>query len=145
MVDDELIAKQVAEIERALGILETHQTVTARDLERSVELRWTLERGLEVVMQSALHIAAHLLASEFKNDWDDYTSLIGKLGVHGVIPADFAEKFKAMAGFRNILVHEYVDIDLSVVERVMREELGSFRTFVRYVMEYLERTKPSKR
>lgn len=137
MVNEELVAKYVAEIERALAVLEKHQPVTAADLARTVEHRWTIERGLEVVMQSVFNIAAHLLASQFKNDWDDYTTLVEKLGVHGVLPKSFAEKFKGMAGFRNILAHEYIEIDLSVVEVVVNKQLGSFREFVRYVLKYL--------
>jgi uncharacterized protein YutE (UPF0331/DUF86 family) len=35
-----------------------------------------------------------------------------------------------MAGFRNILVHEYLEIDRRRVYRALRTELRDFETFV---------------
>jgi uncharacterized protein YutE (UPF0331/DUF86 family) len=52
-------------------------------------------------------LEAHLLASEIKNDWEDYGEVILKLGKHGVIPEEFSDQIKGMAGLRNILIHEY--------------------------------------
>ncbi len=141
MIDRELISKKLEQIEQALGVLEKRHTLTASELELSIETRWSIERGLEVIMQAVFDVGAHLLAADLKNDWDDYTGLIEKLGVHGVLPTAFAQKFKAMAGFRNILVHEYLEIDLHVVEHVLNHELPSFREFVRHVMRYLQQSK----
>jgi uncharacterized protein YutE (UPF0331/DUF86 family) len=138
-LDREIISKEIESIERALGVLERHRNVKKDDLERSMELRWTVERGLEVTIQAVFNIAAHLLAADFKNDWDDYTSLLEKLGVHGIVPMDFADKFKAMAGFRNILVHEYAEIDLNILAGVLNNELDSFRRFVAYVLKHMEK------
>jgi uncharacterized protein YutE (UPF0331/DUF86 family) len=138
-VNKELIAKHIEQIETALIVLEKYREIKAADLERSLELRWTVERGLEVVMQGVFDVAAHILASELKNDWDDYTTLLEKLGVHGVVPNEFAQKFKTMAGFRNILIHEYSQVDFRVVEKVLREQLNSFHEFVGYIVNYMER------
>jgi len=38
---------------------------------------------LEILIQNLLDIGAHLLASEIKNDWEDYVEIIVKLGRHG--------------------------------------------------------------
>jgi uncharacterized protein YutE (UPF0331/DUF86 family) len=138
-LDREIISKEIESIERALGVLERHRNVKKDDLERSMELRWTVERGLEVTIQAVFNIAAHLLAADFKNDWDDYTSLLEKLGVHSIVPMDFADKFKAMAGFRNILVHEYAEVDLTILAGVLNNELDAFRRFVAYVLKHMEK------
>ena len=138
-LDRTLILNHLTKIEAAVAVLEKHRMVTARDLERSVELRWTLERGLQVVIQNILDVSAHILASQFKNDWDDYRSLIEKLGVHDVIPVSFAEQLKGIAGFRNVLVHEYMQVDLEIVEKALRTRLNTFREFARYIMQYLDK------
>jgi uncharacterized protein YutE (UPF0331/DUF86 family) len=42
-----------------------------------------------------------------------------------------------MAGFRNILVHEYLEIDRRKVYRVLRDDLGDFDRFVKAVSKLL--------
>jgi len=85
------------------------------------------------------NIAAHILSSQFNNEWDDYFTLLGKLGDHGVLPKEFADNFKKMSGFRNILVHEYDIIDLSVVQKVMNDELNDFKEFIKYVQTFVQK------
>jgi len=42
-----------------------------------------------------------------------------------------------MAGFRNVLVHEYLEIDRRRVWRVLNDELGDFEKFIRAVSKLL--------
>ncbi|WP_235551420.1 DUF86 domain-containing protein [Neomoorella thermoacetica] len=42
-----------------------------------------------------------------------------------------------MAGFRNILVHEYGKIDLKKVADIMNNHLNDFRQYARYIVQYL--------
>ena len=42
-----------------------------------------------------------------------------------------------MAGFRNVLVHAYLDVDLDVLVRALREGLDDFRAFALHVEAWL--------
>ena len=66
----------------------------------------------------------------------NYTDDIVRLGAAGILPKQFSEKIKPMAGFRNILVHEYTEIDLREVYRVLQENLSDFETFGKYIEAY---------
>lgn len=44
-------------------------------------------------------------------------------GRGGVIAADSSERLQKMIGFRNIAIHQYRDLDLNIVETVIRERL----------------------
>ncbi|MDI6790445.1 MAG: DUF86 domain-containing protein [Thermodesulfobacteriota bacterium] len=54
-----------------------------------------------------------------------------------VIPVELAEKLKGMVGFRNILVHEYQDIDIKIMVDVIEHHLDDLIVFTNYVMEYM--------
>ena len=69
MTDRELILKKLEQIEQALQVLERHRTHSAKEFERSLETRWMVERGLEIIMQAVFDIGAHILAADKKNDW----------------------------------------------------------------------------
>jgi uncharacterized protein YutE (UPF0331/DUF86 family) len=54
-----------------------------------------------------------------------------------VLPASLAKRLVSMAGFRNVLVHEYLDIDRRRVYRALRDELGDFEKFIKAVSKLL--------
>ena len=77
------------------------------------------------------------MAEREENDISDYTDVIVRLGTAGILPKPFSETIRQMAGFRNVLVHEYTEIDLKEVYRVLQENLSDFETFGKYVEVYL--------
>jgi uncharacterized protein YutE (UPF0331/DUF86 family) len=59
------------------------------------------------------------------------------MGELGVLPPDFARHPAPLAGFRNILVHEYLSVDWDQVYRNLQylEDLGRFADFIRSWMQ----------
>ena len=54
-----------------------------------------------------------------------------------VIPADLASKLKGMVGFRNILVHNYRELDLNIMKDVIQNRLNDLIGFTIDVLTYL--------
>jgi len=138
MIDRELIEEHLQKMEEALARLAMYQDLSPEVLNSDLGLQWILEKGLQVLIQNLLDIGAHVLAGGFKNDWDDYSQIIRKLAVHGVIPSAFADKIKGMAGLRNILVHDYLRVDLEKLIEFVQFRLEDFLVFMRLVREYLQ-------
>jgi len=40
----------------------------------------------------------------------DYREAILSLSKYGILPAEFTERIRGLAGFRNVLVHEYLTV-----------------------------------
>lgn len=97
-----------------------------------------MERGLQLCVQNVLGVATHLIASAGR-DAADYASAIDELGALGVLPAEFARRLRAIAGFRNILVHGYLEVDVARLNRILRDQLDDFVDFARHVERYLVR------
>jgi len=95
-----------------------------------------VERGLQLCTQNALDIATHLAASAGR-DVPDYATAIDQLSDLGVLPAGFAARFRPVAGFRNVIVHGYLDVDLRIVHRLLNDRLDDFSEFARLVSLYL--------
>ena len=64
-------------------------------------------------------------------------ALFTTLARHKVLPARLAKKLVPMAGFRNVLVHEYLEIDRRRVYRALKQELRDFESFVRAITKLL--------
>lgn len=56
------------------------------------------------------------------------------LAGHHIIPADLADKLCRMIGFRNILVHEYQQVDVQLMVRVIEHHLDDLVEFTEYLL-----------
>lgn len=136
MLSWEVIEQHIQNMEEALAHLSKYRNISFEEFEKDLSLIWVVEKGLEILIQNLLDMGAHLLASEIKNDWEDYVDVILKLGKHGIIPQDFSDQIKGMAGLRNILIHEYLKIDLNRLFDYLRYRLEDFAQFIKYIREY---------
>ncbi len=59
------------------------------------------------------------------------------LGRREVLDGDLADRMRRAVGFRNVLVHEYVDIDDSVVLARLHD-LADLRDFARAVVNWID-------
>lgn len=134
--DLETVRRHLAALDAALRQLRRHAGRPAQALRGDVDLRWAVERGLQVCAQNALDVATHLVAGA-GSDAPDYASAIDRLASLGALPADFARRFRPMAGFRNILVHGYLEVDVEQLQRVLDLHLDDFVEFAGHVERYL--------
>lgn len=140
MFDRQVIEAHLQNMEEALANLGRYRNLSLEELRKDLSLVWIVEKGLQILIQNLLDIGAHVLASEIKNDWDDYGEIIFKLGHHGILPMDFSERIQGMAGLRNILIHEYLRVDVPKIYDYLKNRLGDFTEFMSYIQEYLEKS-----
>jgi len=140
MFDRQVIEAHLQNMEEALANLGRYRNLSLEELRKDLSLVWIVEKGLQILIQNLLDIGAHVLASEIKNDWDDYGEIIFKLGHHGILPMDFSERIQGMAGLRNILIHEYLRVDVPKLYDYLKNRLGDFTEFMSYIQEYLEKS-----
>lgn len=131
-VDREVVRRHLMALDRALETLGRHRGASSAELAADRELRWVVERGLQLCAQNALDIATHLAAAA-GYDVPDYASAIDRLGELEVLPRELAARFRAIAGFRNVLVHGYLDVDLEIVAEALHSRLDDFVEFARRI------------
>ena len=125
-------------MQAALQNLQHHRDSTIAELQTNRDRLWAIERGLQLIAQNALDIATHVVAAA-GFDSVDYATAIDRLATVGVLSPEFAARFRAIAGFRNVLVHGYLEIDLALVHRMLAERLPDFAEFARSIERYLEK------
>lgn len=135
-LDPAVIRRHLAALDEAVQTLRLHQGGTVEHLAANREKLWIVERGLQLCAQNALDVATHLAACAGR-DVGDYATAIDRLAELGVLPADFAARFRGIAGFRNVIVHAYLEVDLPTVHRLLNERLDDFVEFALRVNRYL--------
>lgn len=99
-------------------------------------LQDVVERNLEVAAQACIDIANRIISIEQLEKPRDYYEAILRLGEAGTLPVDLARRLAPLAGFRNILVHQYLDVNWDEVYRNL-QELGDLYEFLDYIKRWL--------
>ena len=95
------------------------------------------ERYLQLAIQCVLDVSNHIVADMRLNLPSDNKELFEMLATHKILSPTLAKKLTAMAGFRNILVHEYLEIDRKRVFSVLKNDLSDFEKFIRAVSKLI--------
>jgi uncharacterized protein YutE (UPF0331/DUF86 family) len=135
--DATVVRRHLLALDEALQGLRRHQGCSIEDLARDRDRRWLIERGLQLCAQNTLDVATHIAAS-LGHDVTDYAAAIDQLAEAGVLPRPFAERFRGVAGFRNVIVHGYLDVDLTIVQQLLQSGLDDFVTFAARISKYLD-------
>jgi len=112
-----------------------------QDFDQDPYLRDIVERNLEIAIQCCIDISHRIIALENARKPTDYYEAILLMGEIGVLPSEFARGLAPIAGFRNILVHEYLRVDWDQVYAHLQqlENLERFRDLVQFWLAGKER------
>lgn len=117
-----LLADYLAELRR-LAAIPTSQFLPDADKVASAKYHFV------VAIECCLDLAGHVIASERyrapADSADAFTVLVEK----GLCPMDLEESLRAMARFRNRLVHVYWHVDDALVADYLRAHLSDFDRF----------------
>lgn len=99
------------ELRERLARLEPIREKARSDFNTDPYLRDIAERNLEVAAQCCLDICHRIISLEQAKKPADSHEAVIRMGELGVLDAGFAERFAPIAGFRTILVHEYLGLN----------------------------------
>ena len=137
LVNKNVINNKLKELNKNLKQLHNYQGINTKQLHNNMGKLWAIERGLQLSIQIILDIGNHILADKGITV-ENYADIFQELINQEIIPEQYGKKIKDMAGFRNILVHEYAEVDLNVIIEVLENSLDDFEKFAFYINRYLE-------
>jgi uncharacterized protein YutE (UPF0331/DUF86 family) len=88
--------------------------------------------------QSAIDIATYIIAEKGLRKPSTYRETFEILEEQRIIPEELANDLSDLAGFRNILVHIYWELDMNVIHGILQNDLRVLVTFKKIVKELLE-------
>lgn len=136
--DAEVLDARLRELSHRLKRVAAKRPASLRRLQEDEDLQDIIARNLELAIQACIDIAAHLC------------------GTHGIVPptsgggfdvlADkklisraLAQRLRRAVGFRNVLVHEYVEVDWRIVRRVVERDVEDLSAFGKAVLTLIEK------
>ena len=123
-------------LRECLGKLEPLRDKSREDFDQQPYLKDIAERNLEVAIQCLIDMANRIISIEDAQRPKDYYETFLIMGNIQVLPPDFARKIAPIAGFRNILVHEYIGLDWDLVYEHL-QRLEDFYQFEEHIKKWI--------
>jgi uncharacterized protein YutE (UPF0331/DUF86 family) len=128
MTDAELVAKKLAFIETCVRELRT--LARPERIAEDVREQRFVEHTLQLAIQAALDVGSHIVSDDRLGEPDTSRDVFRLLERAGIVTADLGTRLEQMAGFRNVVVHLYQEVDLGIVRDVVENHLDDLLDFV---------------
>lgn len=139
MADERIVSKKLEQVEQYHGELRAKQRSLSRDIFlTNVTEQRAVERMFENVIQATADLAKHIASSDFDYQGDESKEAIRVLHHEDVIDEATVDTLIAAVGFRNVLAHEYGDVDYDIVFDILQSELDVYNQFSQQIARWLQ-------
>jgi uncharacterized protein YutE (UPF0331/DUF86 family) len=136
LVDAESIEARLSRLGQRLAQLEEIRDGGEDAYRGDFRTRLAAQHGLQLAIQTCIDIGAHLIAEHNLEMPSDYRAVFASLVALELDPG-LAERLGRAAGMRNILVHDYLEVDDRLVWEAL-VDLGDLRDFGAYAAGLLD-------
>ncbi|MGH8746603.1 MAG: type VII toxin-antitoxin system HepT family RNase toxin [Burkholderiales bacterium] len=136
-IDAQVVDARLREFSRRLRRIEAKRPASLKQLAADEDLQDIVSHNLELAIQACTDIAAHLCGAHgmVPPTAGEAFSMLAKLGL---LETGLAKRLRRAVGFRNVLVHEYVEVDWKIVLRVITADTKDLAAFGKAVVALLE-------
>jgi uncharacterized protein YutE (UPF0331/DUF86 family) len=124
MVRTEVIRKRLNKLDEYLEILRELQKYSLDEFISTPEYYGSVERFLQLAIETTLDIGNHIVSDMGLGDVNWYSDIAAIMEEKNFISVDLREKWIRMVGFRNILIHDYLEVDRKIVYDVLQNRLN---------------------
>jgi uncharacterized protein YutE (UPF0331/DUF86 family) len=137
VVDPDIVARRLLVLNECLAELSRPQAADTHALVADPMLRAAVERWLQLAIEACIDIASHVIASQGWVPPASGKEAFSSLANHGWLQLELATRLGLAAGLRNVLVHDYVAIELPQLARAIGSGLPDLREFAARAADWL--------
>lgn len=138
MIDEEIITARIAKIREYGRLLTDILRIPKDTFVQEPAYYLQAERLLEVMIQAVLDIGNHVIAGLLLKKPEDYRQVFDILAQNQIISEELLPRLRALVGLRNLLVHEYFEVDHGRLYDEARIGLADFEKFCKAIVHFLQ-------
>lgn len=93
---------------------------------------------LQEIIEACIDISNHIISAEGFERPEEYREYFRVLGDENLIEKGLSEKLQQMAGFRNILVHRYQEVENERLKQFIDQDLGDIEDFINQLNTWMD-------
>lgn len=111
MIDETLILRKLSELDTYRKQIEEYQGIPVAEYEADWKTQRIVERTLHLMIELCADIGNHVISEQELEVPKSYANIFEILQQSGLISSQLAATMVRMAKFRNIVVHQYTEVD----------------------------------
>jgi uncharacterized protein YutE (UPF0331/DUF86 family) len=136
MMDKIILEKKVDSILRCLNRIDDRIPNSKYDFLRDLDAQDVVILNLTRAVQLSVDIATHILSTTNQPIPSTMAEAFVSLERINIISSEIADKMRRSVGYRNVAVHNYDDIDLSITFDIANNHLDDFKEFIKQTLHY---------
>lgn len=133
----DVVQRRIALLRKLLDHLAGLGDVDLASLESDLGLRLQVERALTQLVELAVHVNSHVVASTEGRAPEGYRDSFVAAAEVGLIEPALAARLAPSTGLRNVVVHDYLDTDLSLLAAAVPLAIADYGEYVETVARWL--------
>ena len=135
--DRQSLIRKLGYLQKNLDLLTPYRALSEQELTGTPEKKFAVERLMQTAIESVIDCSRLLvLIEEWRKLRDERDALI-VLAEHAVIADDLCERLQRAKGFRNVLVHEYVEVDPHLLYVHLQTGIADLQGYARSLAAWL--------
>lgn len=139
MPNRSLLIRKVSEIISQIKNLKSLLSYNQKELLSDLPLLYFAERVMERLVTAAIDINYHIVTDLAGKSPEDYHSSFFDLARKKIITLKLASQLAPSAGLRNMLVHEYQEIDYKIFCKSLAIAQKSYTSYARAIQKYIDK------
>ena len=129
MVDKNMVLRKLSTIDEYLKQIREFSGVSIDEYKSDWKSQRIVERTLQMLIETCADIANHIISDRNMRIPTGYSDTFKVLLENNVIDENLFAVMEKMAKFRNIVVHQYEEVDAEIVIIILRKHLDDFVRF----------------
>lgn len=138
--EEERLRVRIDYLKDELKELDRFKKLTWAEYRDDRDKRKVIERWVETILNATIDIAKLILASEKKEAPRSYEEALLSFATFIGLEFEEAKRFSKLAGLRNILAHEYLDILYSKIQKFLEQAPEFYEKIMAFLENYLEKS-----
>ena len=139
LVDETLILRKLADLEIYVRQVKEYQGISVEQYRADWKTQRIIERTLQLMVENCADIANHIVSDRGLAVPTSYANTFEVLNQSGFLSNELTQTMVQIAKFRNILVHQYTQVDAAIVVNILGAHLDDFLRFRDEIVVILKR------
>ena len=133
MVNIDVIKKRLNQLSTSLNKLERFKDISLEEFLNDDIIQDVVEYNLFIAINMMIDIATHVVVDNNMGNPETLGGAFAILNKQKYLSDDEARIYRNMVGLRNILSHEYVNIDKKMIYDILKNNIIDIKKFIIFV------------
>lgn len=134
MVDKDIVLAKSSAVKKHIKRIKDLPFKDFQEFQNNSDYQDILLFNIQLAVQNCIDIAAHVISDENMGIPGSTNEMFYLLEEDGYLTRDITEKMVKAVGFRNLIVHEYVNLKLERVYEISKKDIHDLETFIKQIL-----------